>query len=377
MTLLKSALQLASLTALFLGGCASKQPESAGVQNPLTVTTPDAKRVLLVVNKASDQSREIGEYYMKRRGIPSSNVVYLDCSRSDNVSPDEYLFGIQNPIQEAIQNSSSPIDFVVLTKGIPIRIRDDEGFSVDGHLAAMNLKITPIDKIDEESIRQSINPYFGKNEKFSSKKFNMYLVTRLDGYDVAQCKKLVDNSIAAKSEVGLFFFDAATEKKTGGYLDMQQTLYRANQVLKAKGYESKLDETDEFVLPEERLSGYASWGSNDGHFSLETYRKLKFKPGALAETFVSTSGRSFNRTQGGQSMIADLIEDGVTGCKGYVSEPFTFALAKPDILFDRYTSGFNLAESFYMASVVVKWKDVVIGDPLCSPYAKRQAITLH
>ena len=54
--------------------------------------------------------------------------------------------------------------------------------------------------------------------------------------------------------------------------------------------------------------------------------------------------------------------------KGYVSEPFTFALARPNILFERYVGGFNLAESFYMASPVTKWKDVVIGDPLCSPY---------
>ena len=39
-------------------------------------------------------------------------------------------------------------------------------------------------------------------------------------------------------------------------------------------------------------------------------------------------------------------------------------------LFDRYVSGFNLAESFYAASLVTYWKDIVIGDPLCRPYAK-------
>ncbi len=117
--------------------------------------------------------------------------------------------------------------------------------------------------------------------------------------------------------------------------------------------------------------GYASWGSNDGAFSLDTYKRIKFKPGSLCETFVSTSGRTFLPTTGGQSLIADLIANGVTGVKGYVSEPYTFALAKPEILFDRYTSGRNLAESFYAASMVLKWKDVVIGDPLCSPYAVR------
>lgn len=62
--------------------------------------------------------------------------------------------------------------------------------------------------------------------------------------------------------------------------------------------------------------GYASWGSNDGTFSLDEYRKLRFKPGALVETYVSTSARTFKPTTGGQSMIADLIAQGVTGVKG-------------------------------------------------------------
>jgi hypothetical protein len=44
-------------------------------------------------------------------------------------------------------------------------------------------------------------------------------------------------------------------------------------------------------------------------------------------------------------------------------------MADPRILFDRYTRGYNLAESYYMASRCIKWRDLIIGDPLCSPYA--------
>jgi hypothetical protein len=58
----------------------------------------------------------------------------------------------------------------------------------------------------------------------------------------------------------------------------------------------------------------------------------------------------------------------VTGVKGYVYEPYTTALAHADILFDRYTHGYNLAESFYAASNYVHWRDIVLGDPLCAPY---------
>ena len=103
---------------------------------------------------------------------------------------------------------------------------------------------------------------------------------------------------------------------------------------------------------------------------------MTFAPGSIAETAVSTSGRNFqNPDAPGQSLIADLIKQGVTGCKGYVSEPYADAIARADILFERYTAGYNLAESFYMASVSAHWKDVVLGDPLCAPYANRGSVS--
>ena len=83
---------------------------------------------------------------------------------------------------------------------------------------------------------------------------------------------------------------------------------------------------------------------------------------------ISTSARTFLPTHGGQSLIADLIAQGVTGAKGYTDEPLLQAVASPSILWDRYTHGWTLAESFYAASRFVGWEDIVLGDPLCRPY---------
>jgi uncharacterized protein (TIGR03790 family) len=92
-------------------------------------------------------------------------------------------------------------------------------------------------------------------------------------------------------------------------------------------------------------------------------------PGAIAETFVSTGGRSFNYpTNYGQSLVADIIRDGVTGIKGYVYEPYLDAIAHPDILFDAYTQGFSAGDSYYMASAYLGWMDTMVCDPKMSPY---------
>jgi uncharacterized protein (TIGR03790 family) len=342
---------------------------------PVVATPPtQASRVLVVINKSSQDSIAVGAYYASKRQIPKANVVMIECSTTDTITVDEYNQKVLPEVKKGIAKAGTAIDFIVTTKGVPIRLRDEGGWSLDGHLAAMNLGLRPMSGLNDanadEQISKSLNPYFRSSERFSSKKFGgMYLVTRLDGYTVEDCKRLVDRSLAAKAEKGPFFFNGAAGRDESGYGEMQQALVRADGILRSRGFETSYDRK-KFVAPEEPLAGYASWGSNDGTFDLAAYRKLKFKPGALAETYVSTSARTFKPTTGGQSLIADLIAQGVTGVKGYVSEPYSFALAYPDIIFDRYTAGFNLAESFYAASMMTMWKDLVIGDPLCCPYAK-------
>ena len=340
------------------------------------VPAPDAKRVLVVINQNSTDSTVVGGYYVKKRQIPRENVVFVKVGSGANIPTSEYTKGLEEPVKANLAKNKNKIDFIVLTKGVPYRLDNDGGYSVDGFLSTMDLKVAPIrgdlpsvpDKEQGEEIRRAINPYFNKREPFSHSKFKMYLVTRLEGYTAADAKALVDRSLAAKKEKGPFFFDMAGNRTGGDYGNMNQMLKMASDALEFRDFKTILDMEPAFVAPGEPVAGYASWGSNDGAYKRDVYNKVRFKPGALCETFVSTSAFTFSKREHWQSLIADLIEQGVTGVKGYVSEPYTFALARPQILFERYVSGYNLAESFYMASPVIKWKDVVIGDPLCAPY---------
>lgn len=336
----------------------------------------DASRVLVVVNVNNSDGPTIWSYYRDKRKIPAANLVRVNVRPGDQISRANYENGILRPVRAAIAESRTPIDFIVMTKGIPIRLDDGAGYSVDGALAAMNLDFQPIPKDrtpTQEEVRRAVSPYFNKDEPFSSKKFGFYLVTRLDALTVADARRLVDLSLAAKPHRGPFLLDADPSKGSGGAAMMNESLSQAARVLTDRGMTVRHVTDPIFAGAEAPLAGYASWGSNDRDYNADVYRGLRFLPGALAETFVSTSGRTLipRPFDGGQSLITDLITGGVTGVKGYVSEPYTLALARPNILYDRYTRGYNLAESFYMASPVLKWKDIVIGDPLCRPYPKR------
>ena len=92
--------------------------------------------------------------------------------------------------------------------------------------------------------------------------------------------------------------------------------------------------------------------------------------GSIVETAVSTGARSFNwGTSYGQSLVADILEDGASGIKGYVYEPYLTAVSSPSVLLSSYASGYNLAESYAAANTMAGWMGVVVGDPKMSPYA--------
>jgi hypothetical protein len=79
--------------------------------------------------------------------------------------------------------------------------------------------------------------------------------------------------------------------------------------------------------------------------------------------FVSTSAITFANVPGAQTLIAELVAEGASGVIGYTDEPYATSIAQPHILFNRYTSGFNMAESFFASMPYIAWRQVVVGDP--------------
>jgi uncharacterized protein (TIGR03790 family) len=366
---------LATFIAALTLACGPTVPDKPRIEQSVHAR---AKNVLIVYNKNEPDSLEIVKAYQQARGVPDSNVVAVNAPAENNMGWSEYERDVRDVVRAHVSSKRLEIDFLLLIRGMPLRLNNDGGYGLDAFLAVdahpsrveKPLEPMPMSNFTEQDFRRIMNPYFRAAEPFSAKKYGYYLTTRLDGYTVRDAISLIARASSAKPETGDFLLDAAPDKVSGGYAVPQDAMKRARDVLEKKGYSVALDEGAAFVGGRVNLMGYASWGSNDGAFRQTLYSSLQFRPGSIGETFVSTSARTFRPTAGGQSLIADLIAQGITGVKGYASEPYTMALAYVDILFDRYTSGYTLAESFYCASMMLKWKDVVIGDPLCAPYAK-------
>ncbi len=374
-----------------------------------------AREVVVIANGNSPVSMAIAQYYLAKRPGAFSLEIHCPDSASDpakeTIPLADYAKMIERPVRSFL--SFHPrVQFVVLTKGIPIRISGSPMGSCDEHsdapvetrghpsvdsaLAALDYARSgvalKIDITGSGAVGCAFsNRYWGADEPFSREKFGGCLVTRLDGYTQAQAEGLVDEALAANKAppAGKFLLDAQPKfglgevgaqpqpisgvviKRESDWSEFNADMRQAAEMLVKRGLAVELDLAKDFVGHRKDLAGYFSWGSNDAEFSDGAYQSLFFAPGSLCDTAVSTSGRTFLPTHGGQSLLVDLIAHGLTCGKGYTDEPLLQAMASPTIALERYTRGYTMAESFYAGSHFVYWEDIVIGDPLCCPYGAK------
>ncbi len=371
-----------------------------------------AAEVLLVTNSKSPTSVAVADDYAQKRSI--MNRLSIQCAdsalKTDNETIElaDYTSSIATPIATYLA-AHPAINFIVLTKGIPIRVNgaktgccqgNDAAHptgagqpSVDSYLAAMDYPTlagaVKIGITGSGTVGSGyLNRYWNATVPFTHAQFGGYIVTRLDGYTEADAKALVTRALAAEQAPGtgkiLLDVDGArglgdkatepapvtkTVTEEWGWETWNADMLHAHDQLEASGIANTLDLTTKFQGGPAGLLGYFSWGSNDANFDAQAYAALTFAPGSLADTAVSTSGRTFlSPHDNGQSLMADLIAHGLTCGKAYVGEPLLQGIASPTIALSRYHAGFSAAESLAAASRFTGWEDVLIGDPLGTPY---------
>ncbi|MEK7812431.1 MAG: TIGR03790 family protein [Candidatus Desantisbacteria bacterium] len=360
-------------------------------------------QVLVVINECSRISIAAGKYYQQKRNIPAQNICYIRCPEAETINRLTYESKIMIPVARYLQDNNlvGQIAYIVLTKGIPLRIKGTKGMqgnrsSVDSELTLLKMNM-PVDIYGfcrYYAINGVVpNPYYSGShllvdgrKHFDSRAYHIYLVTRLTGYTLRDIKALIErgchplqiNGQKRQKSKARFVLDATTKHSIGN-----AWIKTAWMMLQKKGFEGYYDDTKRYLMHQDGVIGYCGWGSNDPAAAGKRFLYNKWLPGAIAITFVSSSGRTFNEPPkrwrpggsfknllsyyGGspQSLSGDLIREGVAGIDAYVYEPYLEACTHPHILFAAYISGCNLAESYYLATPYLSWQNVIVGDPLC------------
>jgi hypothetical protein len=98
---------------------------------PTTARAQSAQNVLLVINAASADSVKVGEHYARTRSVPAGQVVRIQAPVAEAISRAAYQASIEAPIAEWLSRYllQDQILFIVLTKGIPLRVDGTSGQS--------------------------------------------------------------------------------------------------------------------------------------------------------------------------------------------------------------------------------------------------------
>jgi hypothetical protein len=400
---------LAFVAALVFTPAFALEPTATGKMAP---SGPDDPATVLVVANAADAvSVRLAKTYVSTRAIPLANLLTLEAPRTEEISRSVFERSILQPIEEHLWKNRivDRIVYIVLVKGVPLKISGSDGpagnrASVDSEIALLYRQIItgpyPLNG-------RMPNPYFAADPALTGgmhiaaspeapkpegaharesdstataaekgqRPWSLYLVTRLDAYTEDEVLALIGRGSAALGSRGRFVLDLRT---TGQGDDWMR---RAAEVLRVRGADVLLEESAAATAGQKGVMGYCSWGSNDGRYPGRGPCN-DWALGAVAIGFVSSDARTFHEPPPAwrpgsfrnpsaffegtpQSLLADIIREGVTGGVGNAYEPYLDACARPEILFPAYLAGYNLAEACYMSLPYLSWQAVVVGDPLC------------
>ena len=188
-------------SSLFVALLAVLLPRIAAGQGP--------ENVAVVINDNSAASQRIGEYYARQRGIPAENVVHIRTTEDETITRDLYTLTVERPLAVALTRGhlQDRILYLVLTKGVPIRINGTSGLngtvgSVDSELTLLYRRMLAL---SPPAAGRLDNPYFlaandiREAKRFSHRDYDIFLVSRLDAYTVDEDLALVDRAKSAQA----------------------------------------------------------------------------------------------------------------------------------------------------------------------------------
>lgn len=363
---------------------------------------PTNGNVLLVYNSATTsdpdfadttQSKDIADYAettfagCHKIGIPIADGIRSG-TYGENITRSDYETYIRDVIRTEIASGGWTIYYIVLCKGIPHRIAGSGTTysSVDCELCTLEDDFNSIYDPGTMSFGGGVNPYYhydptpelcqlfvpgaNTNATFSGDGVS-YLVTRLDGYTVAQVKTMIDKAAAPYVGGGAWYL--LDDDPTKGYDQMGDAVSK----LDALGENRDYDNTNVFITTASGdVIGYVGHGvhhiaapTNGATYIIDDL-SFTLKNGAICTTYESFFCWSFGKHDGsasgrnGQGQISDWIQIGGSGGCGYCYEPYQSGIAHEEIFMKAFAVGFPLADAFYLSLYWMSWVSVVIGWPL-------------
>ena len=306
------------------------------------------KNLAVIVNDADPLSKEVAEYYRKKRLIPEENIIRVSFAYSNETMTVKTFNRVYKKVKKLTNKN---IQAYVLTWTLPFRVKCmsitsafalgfDEAYCAEGCKVTRGM------------------PYYGINKEFSFKDYNVLPTMMLAGNTRLSIFNLIDRGVVSdysRPKAKVYLLNTSSNDRT------VRSVYFPN----IERMFSKL--SDVKVVNQDYLEN-----KKDIMFYFTGMAKVKaldtnqFSPGAVADHLTSAGGMLFNTKQ---MSVLSWIDAGVTASYGTVEEPCNFLgkFPNPGVVMSNYLNGDALIEA-YWKSVQMPGQGLFVGEPLASPY---------
>lgn len=358
------------------------------------------ENVFLVVNPSSPDSVAIANAWITLRGVPPINVFMLPWEGSRETIPiAKFREEILRPILQAIDGRrlSTQIDHVVYSSDFPWRIDfsaelpaplvgQDQfpSASITGlthhYTAVQTGQSTYLEKganrywrpLDDDGVPRSTQGFrawygWGSSGEVLEAGGPRYLLATMLGVTAGRGNSAAEvvTALASAADadgrrpLGTIYFavnnDVRSQTRKPAFAAAIRAITRAG--VKAEAFEGTLP-------PRKKDVAGLMTGTPDFDWSRSGSTIV---PGAICENLTSYGGIFTEGTS--QTPLSAFIRAGAAGSSGTVIEPYALQDKFPHPAIQvHYVRGASLAEAFYQ-SVQAPYQLLVVGDPLCQPWA--------
>lgn len=313
------------------------------------------KELGLVINTADPYSVEVGEFYIKARGLTGAQVLRVQLPVRPVLTPEEFrAFAAQ---VDAF--FGAPVQALALAWTYPYAVGCN---SITGALA-LGFDAALCAHSCSASAR---SPYFNSASTRPHAQLKLRPSMLLAARDVTMAKSMIRRGVASDGSLGLrgapsahAYFVATGDRAR----DARQPLFPPPGPLRRVGVEVHV-ETVPAIENASRVLVYET-----GAVSVPKLDTIRWVPGALADHLTSFGGQ----LEGGNGQMSSLdwIASGATASYGSVSEPCAHVqkFPHPQVLLLNYLQGASAIEA-YWKSVAWPQQGVFIGEPLAAPFSR-------
>src|SRR5579884_380088 len=316
---------------------------------------------VVIINQASSNSCELGNYYCELRNIPPDNVLRIYWTGTNTSwSSDDFQTNLLDPLEEMLTDRqlTNQVDYVVCSMDIPFETTNASTINATTSVLFYGLITNNVSVVTNSYYASEVNFDRAKAVSTSGSSF---LATMITADSLAAAEQLVEQGMAGDGtfpQQPVVLAKSSDPNRNIRYTEFDNAIFN----VRLRGV-SNILRTNSDSLP----GGMSFLGYETG-LTDYTVPEEAFVPGAIADDETSYGGIIFGPNT--QTSLLAMIDAGASGSYGTVAEPYTDPgkFPNPQVYFYQ-ARGFSLAECYYQ-SLEVPYLGLIVADPLSAPFAE-------